>query len=112
MNRDMKMADPTSAKSWFHVLQTTKQSQLAVMKLEPGQSSGEKGNEHPDSDQVLIVLEGEVIAEVGTQQSRLTRGQAVIVPAGTSHQFRNEGKAPAVTWNVYAPPAYEQDETA
>ena len=108
----MKVADPKQAKSWFHVLETTKQSQLAIMKLEPGQSSGEKGNEHPDSDQVLIVLEGEVTAEIGPETSRLAKGQAVIVPAGASHQFRNEGKAPAVTWNVYAPPAYEQDETA
>ena len=29
-----------------------------------------------------------------------------IVPAGAAHRFRNAGKTPAQTLNVYAPPAY------
>ena len=82
------------------------------MTLAPGQDSGPKGNEHPDSEQVLLVLDGEVTAQIGDERHKLTRGQSVIVPLGASHRFVNKGTAPAVTFNVYAPPAYDPDETA
>lgn len=107
----MDILDAARAKSWFAVLATTDQSQVAAMTLEPGKSSGEKGNEHPDSDQVLVVLAGEVLAEIGKQEATLRAGQAVVVPAGASHRFTNEGKVSAVTLSVYAPPAYDPDET-
>ena len=46
----MDVLDAARAKSWFAVLATTDQSQVAAMTLEPGKSSGKKGNEHPESD--------------------------------------------------------------
>ena len=106
----MRIHDMYRASSWFEVLETTRQTQSAVMKLEPGQESGPKGNEHPESDQVLIVLEGEVTAEIGNESAVLGAGQTVTVPAGASHRFVNNGKVAALTFNVYAPPAYDKDE--
>jgi mannose-6-phosphate isomerase-like protein (cupin superfamily) len=62
---------------------------------------------------VLLVLEGEVQAEVGSARRRtLKAGDAVVVPLGTSHRFVNKGNRPALTFNVYAPPAYDPDESA
>lgn len=106
----MRIYDLKSATRWFEVFETTEQSQTAVMKLAPGQESGKKGNEHPDSDQVLLVLEGEVTAEIEDDRQRVRAGQCVTVPAGASHHFVNEGKVPAVTFNVYTPPAYDEYE--
>ena len=93
--------------TFFEVLQTSRQSQTAGMTLKPGEESGPKGNDHPKCEQVLLVLEGEVVAQVGDERRTLKAGDVVVVPAGASHRFVNEGKAPAFTFNVYAPPAYE-----
>jgi mannose-6-phosphate isomerase-like protein (cupin superfamily) len=97
---------------FFRVLQTGKRSQTAVMALKPGEESGPKANEHPRSEQVLLVLEGEVRAEVGRARRRtLKAGDAVVVPPGTRHRFVNKGKRTARTLNFYAPPAYDPDES-
>jgi len=88
------------------VLDTAVQSQTAVMTLAPGQESGERGNEHAQSDQVLYVIAGELEAEIGSDRATLRPGDAVIVPAGAPHRFHNAGNEPVRTLNVYAPPAY------
>lgn len=90
----------------FSVLQTMELVQTAVMTLQPGAWSGHKGNEHPGSEQVLLVVEGEVVAEIGSERGVLQAGDVVIVRAGQAHRFGNESEQPAVTFNVYAPPAY------
>jgi mannose-6-phosphate isomerase-like protein (cupin superfamily) len=59
---------------------------------------------------VLLVLRGSVFAEEGRTKRTLKAGDAVLVPAGAAHRFSNRGKTPAVTFNVYAPPAYDADE--
>ncbi len=106
----MKPANVLRSRSFFKVLQTSRKSQTALMTLKPGQRSGPKGNEHPKSEQVLLVLQGSVVAEIRNQKTTLKRGDAVIVPAGASHRFVNRGKSTTVTFNVYAPPAYDEDE--
>jgi mannose-6-phosphate isomerase-like protein (cupin superfamily) len=95
---------------FFKVLQTSKTSQTAMMTLKPGQSSGPKGNDHPTCEQVLLVLEGEVVAEVRNERRTLEAGDVVVVPKRARHRFTNKGKRVAVTFNVYAPPAYAADE--
>lgn len=106
----MKASNIRDAKSWFQVLQTSRKSQIATMTLAPGKSSGPKGNEHPKSEQTLLVVEGEILAEIGDEKRSLRKGDAVIVPPGVSHRFTNHSGSPAVTFNVYAPPAYDEDK--
>ena len=91
---------------WFAVLETTSQSQTATMNLAPGQASGETREAHPESDQVLIVLEGEVLAEIGEDHAHMRRGDLVVIPAGVRHRCPNDAAALARTISVYAPPAY------
>jgi mannose-6-phosphate isomerase-like protein (cupin superfamily) len=102
----MKQANVRSATKWFEVLQTAGKTQVATMTLAPGKSSGPKGNEHPKSEQVLLVLEGEILAEIGKETTTLRKGDFVIVPAGVDHRFVNHSESKAVTFNVYGPPAY------
>jgi mannose-6-phosphate isomerase-like protein (cupin superfamily) len=102
----MKRANIRDASSWFDVLITSERTQAAVMRLEPGGASAESLNTHRASDQVLLVLEGTVDAEVGGEKAQLRRGDLVIVPAGTPHRFRGAGSEATVTFNVYGPPAY------
>lgn len=50
------------------------------------------------------------MAEVGEEKTTLRKGDAVIVPAGAAHRFTNHSGSPALTFNVYCPPAYDPDE--
>jgi mannose-6-phosphate isomerase-like protein (cupin superfamily) len=90
----------------FEVLQTEGEVQTAAMILAPGESSGPKMNEHPASEQVLFVMAGEIDAEVGNRKFRMTAGDSTIVPKRVAHRFSNAGNEPAITFNVYTPPAY------
>ncbi len=100
------MTNIYSAGTGFKILETTRRSHSASMTLEAGESSSERPNTHPESDQVLIVLEGKLIAEISGKRSEMKKGDAVTVPAGTPHRFTNAGNERAVTFSVYSPPAY------
>lgn len=102
----MNVANVFRDKSFFKVMQTSKKMQTATMTLAPGKASAKFGNEHPRSEQVLLVLEGEILAEIGDEKTTLRKGDVAIVPPGVDHRFVNHAESPALTFNVYAPPAY------
>ena len=90
----------------FGVLENGQQLQTAVMVLDSGEESGPLGNEHPDSEQVLYVVDGLVEGEIDGKHFSMTTGDSVIVPPGAAHRFVNRSMDRAVTFNVYAPKAY------
>jgi mannose-6-phosphate isomerase-like protein (cupin superfamily) len=94
---------------WFEVLQTSKRSQIAVMKLGPGQSTGERPEAHKNSDQVLLVVEGQLSSEIDGRRSLMKPGDFVSIPPRTKHKFTNKTDRPAITFNVYSPPEYPPD---
>jgi mannose-6-phosphate isomerase-like protein (cupin superfamily) len=102
----MNVTNISEAKGWFEVLQTGERSQTAMMTLAPGDATGDEAEAHEKSDQVLLILGGELTGEVGDQRPHLKKGDVIIIPAGVKHRFVNRAKKPAVTFNVYSPPAY------
>jgi len=94
----------------FLLLETTGRTQTATMVLRPREASSEEMEAHPHSDQVLLVLEGEVVAEVGGERQTLAAGECVNVPAAVKHRFVNESGAPVRAFTVYGPPAYETSD--
>ena len=72
---------------------TTGQTQFA-----PG--TGLPLHSHNVEESVLI-LEGEAVAEIGTQSFDLVAGQATWVPAGTPHRFANRGTTTMRIYWVY-----------
>jgi mannose-6-phosphate isomerase-like protein (cupin superfamily) len=103
----MNVANIRQATSWF---QTTDRTQTAIMTLAPGQSSDDQRSVHRKSDQVVIVLDGEMDAEVADEKQIVRKGDVVIVPAGTEHKFTNNAKEPCVSFSVYGPPAYSEKD--
>ena len=97
------------ARKWFEVLQTSERSQTAMMTLAPGNATGARPEAHEKSDQVLLMLDGELTGEVGDQHPSLKKGDVIIIPAGVKHRFVNRAAKPAVTFNVYSLPAYPSD---
>ena len=77
-----------------------------MMTLKPGDATGSKAEAHEKSDQVLLMLDGELSGEIGDERPSLKKGDVIIIPAGTKHRFVTRGSKPAVTFNVYSPPAY------
>ncbi len=102
----MDIGNIHEATEWFEVLQTHERSQTAMMTLEPGEATGSKAEAHEKSDQVLLLLEGELQGQLDGKECHLGQGDVIIITAGVKHRFVNDGKAKAVTFNVYAPPAY------
>lgn len=90
----------------FKVIGSTERSQIALMSLLPGQDSGEDTNEHPGSDQVLVVMEGRGHATVGGKSIELEEGDVLHIRGGEEHKIFADGAVALRTLNVYAPKAY------
>jgi glyoxylate utilization-related uncharacterized protein len=56
------------------------------------------------SDGILVVLAGEVAAQVGKGRARMKQWETVEVPAGLELTIRNASEEPAVVLLVVAPP--------
>jgi len=96
-------------RDFFEVLATTDRTQLAVMTLQQGQTSGEFGTDHPDSDQLFYVLEGvgQLVLESGDVE--VHPGDTGVVEAGAKHQFIGKSEHVFRTLNVYGPVAYPDE---
>jgi mannose-6-phosphate isomerase-like protein (cupin superfamily) len=69
--------------------------------LEPGQA--QKPHRHDDADKVYAVLEGEVLARIGTESATLRAGESVLAPAGLDHGVENTSGARAALLVFMAP---------
>ena len=105
----MDLANIKDATEWLEVLQTSKQTQTAMMTLAPGDDTGRKAETHEKSDQVLLVLSGKLSGTVGPETVELKKGDVILIRAGTPHRFKNPGRQRAMTFNVYSPPEYPSD---
>jgi len=84
------------------VLWTGEHTQLVIMTIPPG---GEIGQEvHDDTDQILSFVSGIGKAVVSGKERKVKAGDIVVVPAGLTHNFLNEGPNPLVLYTVYGPP--------
>ena len=68
------------------------------------QSQGMGPVRDDESDGILVVLAGEVAAQVGKGRARMKQWEAVDVPAGLELTLRNASEEPAVVLLVVAPP--------
>jgi mannose-6-phosphate isomerase-like protein (cupin superfamily) len=107
--KGMNLADIFSCRQDFLILQTTPLTQTAVMRLLRGESSADVPETHPNSDQVVLVLEGDMIAEIGGEERALSPGASLVIPAGTPHRLRNTGQRSVFAYTTYSPPAYPAD---
>ena len=90
----MKHVRTTGHRETFRILAQTRALQAAVMTLPPGESTGEPDNEHPDSEQWLLVLSGTGRARVGRRSAALKEGSLLVVEKRETHQVKNTGRRP------------------
>ncbi|MEU4214742.1 cupin domain-containing protein [Actinoplanes sp. NPDC026623] len=95
--------DAEKSPDFRRVLWTGKHTQLVVMTIPPG---GEIGSEVHEVDQILTFVSGVGEARVSGETRRVVAGDLVVVPAGRTHNFTNEGPNPLVLYTVYGPPEH------
>ena len=84
---------------------TGEHEQVVVMAIPTG---GEIGEEvHPDTDQLLIFVDGKGEAQLDGESSEVAPNDLVFVHAGTRHNFVNTGDSPLRLVTVYSPPEHE-----
>jgi mannose-6-phosphate isomerase-like protein (cupin superfamily) len=104
-------SDQLSFRPGFRLSVGNSRSQAAVMVLPAGGKEGGPDNLHRGADQWLIVVEGTGAAIVNGHKARLKPGKIVLIEAGDRHEIRNTGRSLLKTVSVYAPPAYQDEET-
>jgi len=87
------------------VLYTAKSSQLVVMSIPPGQDIGMEV--HTEHDQFLRFEQGEGKAILDGVESSFKADWAVVVPAGTEHNFVNTGAEDLKLYTIYSPPEHK-----
>lgn len=95
-----------SPQSFFKVIATAANSQLAEMVLSAGASTGGPQNQHATSEQWLYVVSGEGEAILDGEKIDLEAGNWLLIEAGETHEIRNTGQVDLQTFNLYAPQEY------
>jgi len=84
----------------FHSLE------VVVARFEPGGSTGDEPYTHGDSEELLIVVEGHVHVQLGTEIHEVSAGDSVHYESSTPHRVSNPGDAVAEVMFVISPPSY------
>lgn len=86
------------------VLYTAKFSQLVVMALKPMEDIG---SEVHTLDQFIRIEKGTGKAVLNDVEHEISDGSAVVVPAGTKHNFINTSETdPMKLYTIYSPPEH------
>lgn len=86
------------------VLYTAKSSQLVVMSIPAGEDIGEEVHQ---LDQFLRIEQGTGKAVLDDVEHAISADWAVVVPAGTKHNFINTGTDEMKLYSVYSPPNHK-----
>jgi len=66
---------------------------IGIVQIEAGQQNPRHC--HPNCDEALLLLEGELVHWIGEEEYLLRPGSLVHIPTGAPHQARNPGATPA-----------------
>lgn len=103
---DVDIKKLTKENTYFRkVLHTGLHSQIVVMSIPVGGDIGQET--HLSTDQMLFFVEGSGEAIVGGQIRPVFENDAVFVPGGVEHNFKNIGKKELKLFTVYSPPEHK-----
>ncbi len=84
----------------FHALE------VLTAEFEPGGSTGDEPYTHGDSEELLLVIQGHVHVQLGTEVYDLRTGDSVHYRSSTPHRVSNPGNETAEVLFVITPPSY------
>lgn len=98
--------EKTAQNEYFRqVLFTATHSQLVVMALAPGEEIGMEV--HPDHDQFIRFEKGAGKVIMDGEESAVSDGYAVVIPAGTQHNVINTSAEVMKLYTIYTPPEHK-----
>jgi mannose-6-phosphate isomerase-like protein (cupin superfamily) len=77
---------------------------LAMTWVECAPGSMQAIHEHPDSEQVYVIVRGRGLMQVGDEAEELGEGSLVFIPPGTGHAIKNASDEPLVFVSATSPP--------
>ena len=80
--------------------------EVVVAQFAPGGSTGDEPYAHGESEELLIVLEGRVHVQLGTEIYEVAAGDSVHYESSTPHRVANAGDEMAEVLFVISPPSY------
>ena len=84
----------------FHSLE------VVVARFEPGGSTGDEPYTHGDSEELLVVVEGSVHVQLGTEIHDVSAGDSLHYQSSTPHRVSNPSDETAEVLFVISPPSY------
>lgn len=87
------------------VLYTANNLQLVLMTLKPGEEIGEEV--HKDRDQFFRIEKGSGVVVINGKKTSVEEDDAILIPAGTTHNISNTGKGSLHLYTLYAPPEHK-----
>lgn len=86
------------------VLYTTKNLQLVLMSIQPGEDIGEETH---TLDQFIRIESGTARVVLNDVAQDFPSDFAVIIPAGVKHNIINSGQTPLQLYTLYTPPEHK-----
>ena len=80
--------------------------EVVVARFEAGGSTGDEPYTHGDSEELLVVVAGNVHVQLGTAVHELGPGDSVHYQSSTPHRVSNAGTETAEVLFVISPPSY------
>ena len=80
--------------------------QVMVGELDAGGSTGDEAYTHGDSEELLVVLEGVLSLQLGSEIIELSTGDSIDDRSSTPHRLVNIGGDPAEVMWIISPPSY------
>jgi len=98
-------AMPGRTLQWLATPETLGSKKLSIAMMNcPAGSVVRPLHAHRDTEEVLLVLEGEGEAWVDGDTAPFRRGDVVLFPANSRHMVRNTGTGPLIAAAIFAPP--------
>lgn len=91
-------------KDFRRVLYTGKHMQLVLMSLKAGEEIGEET--HEDTDQFFRIEKGKGEVVIDGETHKVRADDAIIVPAGATHNVINTGQKRLKLYTLYGPPQH------
>ena len=82
------------------------QLEVFVGELDSGGSTGAELYAHGDSEELFVVLSGNVQLELGSELHELETGDSIGYRSSTAHRISNAGDGPAEVMWIISPPSY------
>ncbi len=98
--------DTLNNENFRKVVFTAPHCQLVLMMLLPGEEIG--AEVHENVDQFFRIEKGQGKVVIAGEESQISDGFAIVVPAGTEHNVINTGPEPLKLYTIYSP-AHHKD---